>query len=244
MSAAIFSRARLAPALRWMPGIPGTRAITLRRALLGLSVLIGSLLALMFLALAILPRTGAYATYLVLSDSMQPAIPSGSVVIVRPADPETLKVGDVISYTSNIAPYPTLTHRIVSVTRGDDGKIAFKTKGDFNLVEDSWEVHYANQAGLVAFSVPMLGYVLATSSTTAARVLLGVLLAGLLALFWLKLVWAKPNRRAAVMRAVPVLRQFEARRGPYADRAFSALRLAILGWLAIELLSRARRRDR
>jgi hypothetical protein len=42
---------------------------------------------------------------------MEPAIPVGSVVVIKPANPETLKVDDIICFKTE-AEYPkTVTHR-------------------------------------------------------------------------------------------------------------------------------------
>src|SRR5207245_2660615 len=133
------------------------------------------------------------------SDSMQPAIPMGSVVIVRAVDPETLEVGDVISFTSSVEPYPTLTHRITAISRGQDGRLGFKTKGDFTPIEDSWELHYTAKAGLVTLSLPLVGYLMAAVSTTAGRAILGLAFAAVAGFAWLSLVWRRPVPAGAAL---------------------------------------------
>lgn len=211
----------------------------LRRFMPLIVAVIGVLAAVLFLLLTILPRSGRYATYTVVSDSMQPAIPIGSVVVVVPADPRTLKVGEVVSYTSTQPPYPTLTHRIKSIGQDADGKLIFKTKGDFNLVDDPWDVRYKDRAALVVASVPLAGYVLAAMTTGPARLLLGLLLAALLAFFWLTAVWARPLTS-------PRVDSMSRRRPPAIARAraFSPLRVAILGLLVLALIPALRRGTR
>src|SRR3569833_203769 len=62
------------------------------------------LLAFMLLVAAaitvviVLPRASNGAALTVLTGSMTPTIPVGSVVIVRPVDPQTLEVGDIATY--------------------------------------------------------------------------------------------------------------------------------------------------
>ncbi|HAG70010.1 MAG TPA: signal peptidase I [Lachnospiraceae bacterium] len=75
-----------------------------------------------------------YKLLVVRSDSMEPAIPVGSVLLVeRVRDGDVLSVGDVVTYKRPGVPF-TITHRIVEVTeRG------FIMKGD-NLIEPDGEI--------------------------------------------------------------------------------------------------------
>jgi len=145
-----------------------------------------------FLALSILPRTGLYSTYSVMTGSMEPAIATGSVVVVLPEDPTQIRVGDVITVTSDQPPFPTVTHRVSRVVQTDSGQ-QFKTKGDANLLEDPWQFGYSGAAGRVRLAVPWLGYLMAFSATVGARLALagsvGLLLAGAL----LPLIWRSRN---------------------------------------------------
>jgi signal peptidase len=89
----------------------------------------------------------------VLSPSMEPTIPVGGVVAIKPTDPYTLKVGDIICF--NLSDYqPPVTHRIINVT--SEG---FITKGDANDDIDPWIVKKENVIGKVVFTIPYLGYI-------------------------------------------------------------------------------------
>ena len=57
-----------------------------------------SLIVAALAVLIVIPRTTHGAAMTVLTGSMSPTIPTGSVVIVRPVDPGTLHVGDVATY--------------------------------------------------------------------------------------------------------------------------------------------------
>lgn len=46
-----------------------------------------------FVAVAVGPRTGRYATLTVLSGSMRPAIPEGAIVVVTPQRPDEIRTG-------------------------------------------------------------------------------------------------------------------------------------------------------
>ena len=97
--------------------------------------------------------------YTVLSGSMEPEYPVGSLIYVKETDPFTLQSGDVITFMIN---EDTLaTHRIVAVVpdADDPGTIRFRTKGDANEMEDGSLVHYKNVVGKPIFKIPGLGYV-------------------------------------------------------------------------------------
>jgi signal peptidase len=87
----------------------------------------------------------------VYTGSMEPAIPVGSVVVIKPVDPETLKIGDIICFT--LTEPTSITHRIANVT--DEG---FITKGDANEDPDQWTVRKENVIGKVIFTIPFIGY--------------------------------------------------------------------------------------
>ncbi len=162
--------------------------VLLQRLALTIGALLIVAITAMYLVIALLPRTGLYSTYSVMTGSMEPAIQTGSVVVVLPEDPAEVRVGDIITVTSDQPPYPTVTHRVSRVVQTDAG-LQFKTKGDANLLEDPWQFGYSGPAGRVWLTLPWLGYVLAFSATTAARLAVvgavGLLLvAGLLPLIW------------------------------------------------------------
>ena len=70
-----------------------------------------------------------YKVLVIRSDSMEPVLPVGSIVIAeRVRDVSELRVGDIVTYKNPAVPF-TITHRIVEVT-----KEGFVTKGD-NLEE-------------------------------------------------------------------------------------------------------------
>ena len=89
----------------------------------------------------------------VYTGSMEPAIPVGSVVVIKPANPDTLKVGDIICFKIESESSTTVTHRIINIT--DEG---FITKGDANEDPDQWIVKKENIVGKVIAVIPYLGY--------------------------------------------------------------------------------------
>jgi signal peptidase len=88
----------------------------------------------------------------VYTGSMEPAIPVGGVVVIKPVDTATLKIGDVICF--KISEPTSITHRIFNIT--NEG---FLTKGDANEDPDQWIVKKENIIGKVILTIPYLGYI-------------------------------------------------------------------------------------
>lgn len=99
--------------------------------------------------------------YYVRSGSMEPKYPTGSLLYITDADPDTLKVDDVITFQKTET--VTATHRIIElVPDGDDPSIIrFRTKGDNNKVVDEPLVDKDAVVGKAVFCIPYLGYLAA-----------------------------------------------------------------------------------
>lgn len=91
-------------------------------------------------------------SFVVLSGSMQPLFPVGSMVYSMP-QPE-YKVGDIITFKNQTN--DNVTHRITSISKKNNQTI-FTTKGDANKVEDQTPVTKDKITGKIFFFVPYIG---------------------------------------------------------------------------------------
>ena len=94
-------------------------------------------------------------TYSVISPSMKPAYNVGDLVYVKSVEPETIEVGDAITFVLD-EKLTVATHRVISI---DLENSHFFTKGDANETPDANPVHFKNLVGKVVFKLPLLGYV-------------------------------------------------------------------------------------
>lgn len=121
---------------------------------------IGALVVLLVVALMglllVLPRVTGAVPLTVLSGSMEPTIPVGSAVFIRPVDPATVQVGDVITYQAAPGVKELITHRVTEV-QPDTEPPSFITKGDANRGEDLEPVPVGAVRGEVWFHVPYVG---------------------------------------------------------------------------------------
>lgn len=134
---------------------------------------IGTLLLLIAILICIpltVPRLAGYQIYNVISGSMEPAIPVGSLVYVKQTAPSEIQKKDVIAFHSSSEEEAIITHRVVS-NNSVAGELV--TKGDANAKEDMEPVHYSNVLGKVTLSVPMLGGILAAIVTLPGKIAVG-----------------------------------------------------------------------
>ncbi len=122
----------------------------------GIGVAILTLMAVLLVG-AMLPVPGNYKVLAVLSGSMEPAIHTGSVVVMAPA--KDYKIGEVITFGAISKTETPTTHRIKDI-KIVDNKPVYITKGDANNTADSKEVAPNEVNGKVLFTVPFLGYAL------------------------------------------------------------------------------------
>jgi signal peptidase len=114
------------------------------------------LVAFALAVLTVIPRATHGTALTVLTGSMTPGIPVGSVVIDRPVDPGTLRVGDIATYQKEPGKAEYITHRIVKID-GSTSPTTFTFKGDANRGADEAPVPATAIRGKVWFHVPYLG---------------------------------------------------------------------------------------
>lgn len=114
------------------------------------------------------PKLFGYSMLTVLTGSMAPALPKRCLIIIRTTPPEEIQAGDIITFSATLAGYDGLlnTHRVVEVTE-QDGRTAFRTKGDANTAPDAGTVTADRLVGKVVFHSMALGYVVSFLRTPA-----------------------------------------------------------------------------
>ena len=126
---------------------------------------IGLILVSVFVLLSVVltpagqvPQVLGYSVFRVMTGSMEPEIREDSLLVVKKTPPEDIAPGDVISFFS---PDPVLegavnTHRVVRVEK-ENGRTQFITKGDANVIEDTYPTDASALVGRVVFKSYGLG---------------------------------------------------------------------------------------
>ena len=118
------------------------------------------------------PHTGRYRTLTVLSGSMRPTMPEGSVAIVIPVPPAEIRPGDVIAYNIPVEDRRVVSHRVVEIVERGDHPVV-RTQGDANHTPDPWLARLETEpAWRVWAVVPGLGHVIHALRVWPLRVLL------------------------------------------------------------------------
>ncbi|MGB3605049.1 MAG: signal peptidase I [Gordonia sp. (in: high G+C Gram-positive bacteria)] len=145
----------------------------------------------------LIPKIAGARPYTVLTGSMKPDYPAGSLVVVKPRTVSSIHVGDVITYQIESGKADVVTHRVIEVQEGPDQQPRFITKGDNNNVPDAEPVRPIQVRGVLWYSVPYLGFV-NTWFTGAKRTIIVFVLAGLLFVYggWQFYVDWRDGRRA------------------------------------------------
>ena len=104
------------------------------------------------------PQVLGYSVFRVMTGSMEPEIREDSLLVVKKTPAEDIAPGDVISFFS---PDPMLegavnTHRVVRIEK-ENGRTQFITKGDANVIEDTYPTDASALVGRVVFKSYGLG---------------------------------------------------------------------------------------
>jgi signal peptidase len=180
-------RALRVPAGRQAPALGMSARVTPRWAL---KMLVYATLGFSIgIALAVTaPLAFGFKSFTILSGSMEPAISTGDVVVVKRIDPSEARIGDVVSFRDPENPTRVLSHRVTRI-RAADGSIAFVTKGDANTGVERWQMPEDGTIGRVEFRIPKLGYVTNRVGSRFGRLAFLVLPALLLAFSELYKIW-------------------------------------------------------
>ncbi|MCW2796961.1 signal peptidase I [Nocardioides sp.] len=108
--------------------------------------------------LLVVPKAVGAVPITILSGSMRPTMPPGTVVVVRPVEPHRIRIGDVVTYQATSDEPMLVTHRVTEVTRSPHGRLGFTLQGDNNDAPDQ-PVRPEQIRGRVIYAVPYFGWV-------------------------------------------------------------------------------------
>jgi signal peptidase I len=164
----------------------------LRRAVTAMTIALMATAAVAPIAWTVAVRLDVIRSARVLTGSMTPEIPAGSLVVGTPAEPQDLRIGEVIIFRppSPFGEPGTLpvVHRIHDVAEVD-GVVHVHTKGDANELPDPWTLD-ADRTTIyqVRAAVPGAGRAVELAGRSSVQV--GLALPVLLLAAWaLKRVW-------------------------------------------------------
>ncbi|MDO9380340.1 MAG: signal peptidase I [Nocardioidaceae bacterium] len=147
-----------------------------------ISTALALMVALALLAvMVVVPRLGGGTPFTILTGSMVPSYPPGTLVVTRPVPIDEIGVGTPITYQLRSGEPTVVTHRVVSIGIGPDGQKQLTTQGDANNAPDEDPVSPEQVRGAVWYAVPWLGHLNNALTGRQHQLLVWVVAAGLLA---------------------------------------------------------------
>ena len=153
-----------------------------RRVVRVISWLVVAGVTALVMAAVLVPRLAGATPYTVLTGSMTPSLPPGTLVVVKPVDIEDVRTGDVITFQLHSGRHTVATHRVVGIGWTGDGEKVLTTRGDANEAADTTPVREVQLRGEVWYSLPWVGH-LNVMMSPAQHELLVRLAAGALFLY-------------------------------------------------------------
>lgn len=160
------------------------------------------------------PNVFGYSAFRVLTGSMEPAIETDSLILVRRIAPSEVKKDDIISFYSKDPSHggAVNTHRVISVEQ--DGELwYYTTKGDANQIADKYIVTSNELIGKVIFTSHPLGIFVRLLANPLVFIpvilipLFVILLSNLIRTVRLAQKMAKEEEEAAVREALEEIRK-------------------------------------
>lgn len=116
---------------------------------------------------------GGYYTHTISADptsSMYPIIKPGSLLLIKPANADSISVGEIIEFHAPWANGTLYAHEVVHIYH-ENGSVYFRTRGVHNPVDDPGLVPGYDLVGIVEYHIPYLGYPVIYGRVTAAFVM-------------------------------------------------------------------------
>ena len=124
-----------------------------------LSVVLLVLVAALAIIVIALPAIVHGSALTVLTNSMAPKLPPGTLIVIRPTPINAIHIGQVMTYQIKSGSPAVISHRVIErKISTKDGSTTFITKGDNNALADP-PVREVQVKGTLWYSIPYLGYV-------------------------------------------------------------------------------------
>lgn len=125
----------------------------------GLSLGVLLLVVALGTATIIVPAVVGGMPLSILTGSMRPTYPPGTLVVIKPTEVEDIAIGDVITFQLDSGQPTLVTHRVIERSVDSaSGEVRFTTQGDANNTPDPEQVQPVQVRGTVWYAIPYLGW--------------------------------------------------------------------------------------
>lgn len=119
-----------------------------------------------------------YQTFVILTDSMEPVLPTGSAVLVKNLkDDEEPKEGDIVSFrVDRLGEDAVFTHYYRGIETEEDGSTRYLTQGATAERPDDYITHRQDVIGTYVFHIPYVGRIVLFLKSPFALIELGIIM--------------------------------------------------------------------
>jgi signal peptidase len=151
----------------------------------------GALCSLLLMSAIVLVIAG-YQPLVVRTNSMNPTLAAGDLIVVADEVAGDLHVGDIVTIDDGGPTGESITHRVRRIS-ASHGQLTVETRGDANAASEFWKLDPSSPVGQFEGRVPDFGSIVLWITTPDARTAL-VLIALALALVWIVLARSRHRR--------------------------------------------------
>lgn len=130
---------------------------------------------LITLGLRYIPFFQQYNTYTIRTDSMEPVLMVGDVVIVKDIDPKDIEVNDIIAFhvdVTNDGEDDVIIHYIDEVIQYDEDTLVYKSRPEVSSLQDRWTIEEHDIIGIYTYKVENIGKMLLFLNSWVGRAVL------------------------------------------------------------------------
>ncbi len=120
------------------------------------------------------PPLNKYDFFAIKTDSMDPIIEPGDLVVIKEIDSEDIEVGDIMAFYVDITHDgndEVVVHYIDEISL-IDGKLIYKTKSHISEIQDNWVIEEQDLIGIYSFQVNYLGKALLFAQSWIGKVII------------------------------------------------------------------------
>ena len=147
-----------------------------------------------------------YQTFVILTDSMEPVLPTGSAVLVKNLkDDEEPKEGDIVSFrVDRLGEDAVFTHYYRGTETEEDGSTRYLTQGATAERPDDYITHRQDIIGTYVFHIPYVGRIVLFLKSPFALIELGIIM---IIMIIYQLLWDKFDKEEQAEKEKPETRE-------------------------------------
>jgi signal peptidase len=137
-----------------------------------------SILLIIFLVISLLfnyvPPLNKFDVFAIKTDSMEPVISPGDIVVTKQISPEDINPGDIVAFRvdiTNDGVDDVVVHYIDGIS-DFEGKLIFKTKPHVSDIQDRWTIEEEDIIGIYKYQVNGMGKILLFTQSWIGRIII------------------------------------------------------------------------